>query len=84
MLPSHNPQVATKVSCLLPAAAPAPPPLFTSGCLALPALHPHPPILAVWHLLSSHPWGSWPGPSVADVVMSLAVPMERSGWACSQ
>lgn len=61
-----------------------PPPRFTSGCVALPAQHPHPPILAVWHPLSSHPWGSWQGPSLANVVMSLAVPRERSGWACCQ
>lgn len=82
MLPSPHPQVAAKVCWLLLPQLHSP--LFTSGYLALPALHPHPPILAVWHPLSSHPWGSWLGPSIADVVMSLAVPMERSGWACSQ
>lgn len=69
---------------LLLAAALAPPPLVPSGSLALAAPHPHPPILAVWYPLSSLPWGSWREPSIADVVMSLAVPVGRSGWACSQ
>lgn len=81
LLPSPEPQLATKVTARC---SRTPPPRFTSGCVALPAQHPHPPILAVWHPLSSHPWGSWQGPSLADVVMSLAVPRERSGWACCQ
>ena len=79
--PALNPNLQPKS---LLAARWTPPPRLTSGCLALPAQHPHPPILAVWHPLSSHPWGSWQGPSLANVVMSLAVPRERSSWACCQ
>lgn len=70
---SHTPKFHPKVSLL-----PRQPRLLSfrggRGSLALPAPHPHPPVLAVWYPLSSPPRGNWRGPSIADVVMSLAAP----------
>lgn len=42
--PALNPNLQPKSLLTAPR---TPPPRFTSGCVALPAQHPHPPILAV-------------------------------------
>lgn len=78
VLPRSDPQIQLLSAVLLPPA----PPLRRLG--AGPCLPHAPPSSPGCLALSSYPWGSWQGPSIGDVVMSLAVPTERSGWACSQ